>query len=66
LGLILKHINARGHVGETDKILPVAARYIVVGPPETKVTHIRIRNQRLSRRRHAAASEGLILEAEIH
>lgn len=32
-----------GHVGEMDEILLVAACYIVVGPPETEVTHIRIR-----------------------
>lgn len=58
-----------GHVGETDEILPVTARYIVIGPPGTEVTHIRIRIQHLpllSRRRHAAVSESSTLEAEIH
>lgn len=58
-----------GHVDETDEILSVAARYIVVGPPRTEVTHIRIGIQRLSllsRRRHTAVSESSILEAEIH
>lgn len=57
------------YVGETDEILPVAARYIVVCPPETEVTYIRIRIQRLSllsQRRHAAVSESSTLEAEIH
>lgn len=57
-----------GHVGETDEILSVAA-YIVVDPPGTEVTHIRIRIQRLSllsRRRHTAVSESSTLEAEIH
>lgn len=58
-----------GHVGETDEILPVVTRYIVVSPPGTEVTHIRIRIQRLSlllRRRHAAISESSTLETEIH
>jgi len=49
-----------------DEILPVAIRYIVVDPSGTVVTHIRIRIQRLSRRRHAAASESSTLGAEIH